>query len=830
MSKKRKGSGDLEGNSSNQDSCRSLFEQLQNELSRRIRETDEYVAERTRELENQEAASRAQIDEALNQLDARVHEADEYIAARTRELENQEAASRAQIDKALSQLDARERELSEIERSAFQQTEQLQALRDEATKLYSNLVHQLPELQSRVEGASAAPGNAAVGGAHHSAHLPTPSSHPSTGPAPASWQSAVEAHWGTRTGPAAPAQQHATPSGSNHQAAAWSGGLRPGQARPPQHQHPSAAPPTREGGGSGPRSPPFRGVDHAVSSGAAASAFASVDIRSRGHAPPRPPPLLPQNGGPGNGTWTPNRDRQPGRGAGQAGDMQPGSGARQASISGQSSRGKDPDRYDDQPGGVPPGTPGASGQPGRGPGPAGNNWSQGRGAGAASSSGQSGRGTPPCTFLPAFAGRGTSRGFPFQMVTGRGRGNAANVQQSREPATPRPGPALDVAAGGRTPMERGRMPIERGRLGRRGRGRPTPPARGVTKLKSGADSLEVAVRMLRAQNEPGAPASAEHGSEKPGDAGVPSANAAAGSNHSMARPQSPASLLAQPALQADAPALLDLLKERNILQHLSLLDPAVHDDDSSMEPGDGGPSNAKLAELYNKLHSILGRILAPLPGRRGSERDADPDVGSTGAAGSANTGPGAGGANTGPSGAGASERRDRYTLYALQCLIEAAHKYVTAAEPVRWGWCRELQAFVFVFEAANRIVVEKPEYANATYFFDMEEPLPVAAQVQRLVAVLSVPAVTRGALLTDGAPGLATGLPPADAAVLRAAGWTPENGLRSLLNFSGERIIHKNTRGASEADTLQLYRDKITRLLSQGAFGGRTYKPLTATA
>ncbi len=61
----------------------------------------------------------------------------------------------------------------------------------------------------------------------------------------------------------------------------------------------------------------------------------------------------------------------------------------------------------------------------------------------------------------------------------------------------------------------------------------------------------------------------------------------------------------------------------------------------------------------------------------------------------------------------------------------------------------------------------------------------VREQVQRLVPVLSVPAVTRGALLTDGAPDLATGLPPADAAVLRAAGWTPENGLRSLLNFSG---------------------------------------------
>ena len=44
---------------------------------------------------------------------------------------------------------------------------------------------------------------------------------------------------------------------------------------------------------------------------------------------------------------------------------------------------------------------------------------------------------------------------------------------------------------------------------------------------------------------------------------------------------------------------------------------------------------------------------------------------------------------------------------------------------------RELQAFVFVFEAANRIVVEVPEYKHATYFFDLEQPLPVSAQVCR---------------------------------------------------------------------------------------------------
>ena len=36
---------------------------------------------------------------------------------------------------------------------------------------------------------------------------------------------------------------------------------------------------------------------------------------------------------------------------------------------------------------------------------------------------------------------------------------------------------------------------------------------------------------------------------------------------------------------------------------------------------------------------------------------------------------------------------------------------------------------MFVFEAANRIVVEKPEYSHATYFFELEQPLPVHAQV-----------------------------------------------------------------------------------------------------
>jgi hypothetical protein len=42
---------------------------------------------------------------------------------------------------------------------------------------------------------------------------------------------------------------------------------------------------------------------------------------------------------------------------------------------------------------------------------------------------------------------------------------------------------------------------------------------------------------------------------------------------------------------------------------------------------------------------------------------------------------------------------------------------------------RELRSFVFVFDAANRIAVETPAYGNATFFFEIEQPMPVSQQV-----------------------------------------------------------------------------------------------------
>jgi hypothetical protein len=37
--------------------------------------------------------------------------------------------------------------------------------------------------------------------------------------------------------------------------------------------------------------------------------------------------------------------------------------------------------------------------------------------------------------------------------------------------------------------------------------------------------------------------------------------------------------------------------------------------------------------------------------------------------------------------------------------------------------------FMFVFEAGNRIVLEKPKYSHATYFIEIEEPLPISCQM-----------------------------------------------------------------------------------------------------
>lgn len=100
--------------------------------------------------------------------------------------------------------------------------------------------------------------------------------------------------------------------------------------------------------------------------------------------------------------------------------------------------------------------------------------------------------------------------------------------------------------------------------------------------------------------------------------------------------------------------------------------------------------------------------------------------------------------------------------------------------PVEWGWCRDLQSFIFVFERHNRcliclkfhlfgpffsshyitwcllwaelqcrIVLERPEYGYATYFFELVESLPVEWQLKRLVIAMKLTTCSRISIIEN---------------------------------------------------------------------------------
>ncbi|KAL0381073.1 UNVERIFIED_CONTAM: hypothetical protein Sangu_0171600 [Sesamum angustifolium] len=140
--------------------------------------------------------------------------------------------------------------------------------------------------------------------------------------------------------------------------------------------------------------------------------------------------------------------------------------------------------------------------------------------------------------------------------------------------------------------------------------------------------------------------------------------------------------------------------------------------------------------------------------------------------------------------------RGEKASYCLECLfslVEQARYLQFRNWPVEWGWCRDLQSFIFVFERHNRIVLERPEYGYATYFFELADSLPIDWQIKRLV----------GDDLTEG-----------EARVLMEYGWVPNTGLGTMLNYY-DRVVHdRKTEGSSE------WRSKIGKLLMDGYNGG----------
>ncbi|XP_027178854.1 uncharacterized protein LOC113777839 [Coffea eugenioides] len=155
-----------------------------------------------------------------------------------------------------------------------------------------------------------------------------------------------------------------------------------------------------------------------------------------------------------------------------------------------------------------------------------------------------------------------------------------------------------------------------------------------------------------------------------------------------------------------------------------------------------------------------------------------------------------------------------YCLACLFSLVEQARYLQFRKWPVEWGWCRDLQAFIFVFERHNRIVLERPEYGYATYFFELMDSLPIDWQIKRLVTAMKLTSCSRVALIENKALVVGEDLTEGEARVLMEYGWIPNSGLGSMLNYC-DRVVHDR----KSEDTSE-WRSKIGKLLIDGYNGG----------
>ncbi|CAL9118762.1 unnamed protein product [Musa textilis] len=159
-------------------------------------------------------------------------------------------------------------------------------------------------------------------------------------------------------------------------------------------------------------------------------------------------------------------------------------------------------------------------------------------------------------------------------------------------------------------------------------------------------------------------------------------------------------------------------------------------------------------------------------------------------------------------------------VYCLSCLISLIEqtRYLQFRDnPVEWGWCRDLQSFIFVFQTHNRIVLERPEYGYATYFFELVDSLPIDWQIKRLVTAMKLTSCSRTTLIENKPLLVGEDLTEGEARVLEEYGWTPNCGLGTMLNYC-DRVVHdkKYERYSNE------WRAKIGRLLMEGHDSGRT--------
>ncbi|PKA53556.1 NAC domain-containing protein 8 [Apostasia shenzhenica] len=237
------------------------------------------------------------------------------------------------------------------------------------------------------------------------------------------------------------------------------------------------------------------------------------------------------------------------------------------------------------------------------------------------------------------------------------------------------------------------------------------------------------------------------------------------------------------ALEEDAPGLLQVLLDRGIaVEEIKLYGDAEENDllGSSLEEDSFQELETVMAKLFSeRLSPLRFSVDRPMKGSRAV-----------------------------------------YCLACLLSLIEQARYLQFRTIDVEWGWCRDLHSFIFIFRPHNRIVLERPEYGYATYFFELVGSLAIDWQIKRLVTAMKLTNCSRVTLLENKPLLVGEDLTEGEGRVLQAYGWTPNTGLGTMLNYC-DRVVHDRRNEMFVSD----WRAKIGRLLMSGYDCGRMVVP-----
>ncbi|WCJ25204.1 hypothetical protein M5689_007108 [Euphorbia peplus] len=233
------------------------------------------------------------------------------------------------------------------------------------------------------------------------------------------------------------------------------------------------------------------------------------------------------------------------------------------------------------------------------------------------------------------------------------------------------------------------------------------------------------------------------------------------------------------ALEEDAPGLLQVLIEKGV----SVDEMKLYGETDSDEPIDESFTENGFADLESVISKIFLQRdsllkLAPLRGTKAS--------------------------------------RPSYCLPCLFSLVEQTRYLQFRNWPAEWGWCRDLQSFIFVFERHNRVVLERPEYGYATYFFELVDSVSVNWQIKRLVTAMKLTNCGRITLIENKTLVVGEDISEGEAKVLMQFGWTPNSGLGTMLNYC-DRVVHDRK---NEEREVSEWRSKIGKLLMAGYNGG----------